>query len=182
MLPLHVFPLFRWHHIRLLVRRPNASIVCQILFPQPLTLGAHPSSRTQLLLDSVFSPAKVENVLSTLDFDSATEPDGIHSSVLKICSAGLAFPRSAFFTLPFVPGHLASAWKSANITASLHKKVKKPTPLTTDLSQFFHPLKSFLFFQWPHLRSSTRIQTWSLHLRQAATSLPTMDGGPQCET
>ena len=82
--------------------------------------------RTQLLLDSVsFAPEKVENVLSTLDFDSATEPDGIHSSVLKICSAGLAFPRSAFFTLPFVPGHLASAWKSAHITTlSLNYRCK----------------------------------------------------------
>ena len=52
-------------------------------------------SHTQLSLDSVsFSPDKVNSLLSNLDSDSATGPDGISPRVLKICSAALAHPLS----------------------------------------------------------------------------------------
>uniref|UniRef100_A0A8C4NFZ4 Uncharacterized protein n=1 Tax=Eptatretus burgeri TaxID=7764 RepID=A0A8C4NFZ4_EPTBU len=87
-------------------------------------------------LDSVsFSPDKVESLLSNLESDSATGPDGISPRVLKNYSSVLAPPLSVLFTLSFAQGHLPSAWKSANITA-LHKKVQKQIPATTDQSAF----------------------------------------------
>ena len=85
-------------------------------------------SRTQQLLRIVsFTTEKVEKILSTLDFDSATGLDGISSHMLKTCSAAIALPLSALFTLQFAQGHLLSAWKLASITA-LHKKVQKTIP------------------------------------------------------
>jgi len=77
----------------------------------------------------------VESLLSTLNSDSATSPDGISLRVLKTCSAALAQPLSVLFTLSFAQGHLPSAWKSDYITA-LHKKVQKQIPATTDQSTF----------------------------------------------
>ena len=57
-------------------------------------------SRTQLFLDSVsFSSDKVESMLSNLDSDSATGPDGISTRVLKSCSAALAHPLSVFYSI-----------------------------------------------------------------------------------
>ena len=86
--------------------------------------------RVQLPLDSLsFASEKVEKVLSTLDSDSATGPDGISSRVLKSCSAALSHSISALFTPSFVLGHLPSAWKYVNITI-LHKKLQKRIPLT----------------------------------------------------
>ena len=83
---------------------------------------------TPLLLDCVFCTENVERVLSTLNSESPTGPDGISSQVLKTCSAALAHPLSVLFTLSFVLGHLPFEWKSANITA-LHKE-----GATTDLN------------------------------------------------
>ena len=77
-----------------------------------------------------FSPDKVESLLSNLDSDSATGPDGISPRVLKTSSAALAHPLFVLFTLSFAQGHLPSARKSANITA-LHKKGAK-----TDLCNY----------------------------------------------
>ena len=56
-----------------------------------------------------FALEKVEKVLSILDSDSATGSDGNSSRVLKTCSAALAHPLSALFTISFVPSHLISA-------------------------------------------------------------------------
>ena len=57
-----------------------------------LTVPTLPS-HTQLSLDSVsFSSEKVESLLSNLDSDSATGPDGISPHVLKTCSSALAHP------------------------------------------------------------------------------------------
>ena len=59
-----------------------------------LSLPTSPSC-TQLSLDSVFfSSDKVESLLSNLDSDSATRPDGISPRVLKTCSSALAHPLS----------------------------------------------------------------------------------------
>ena len=66
-------------------------------------------------------------MLSNLDSDSATGPDGISPRALKSCSSALAHPLSVLFTLSFAQGHLPSAWKSANITA-LHKRGAKTDP------------------------------------------------------
>ena len=104
--------------------------------PNPLLSIPTLPSHTQLFLDSVsFPPNKVESLLSNLNSDSATGPDGISPRVLKTCSAALAHPLSFLFTLSFAQGHLPSAWKSANITA-LDKKVQKQIPATTDQSAF----------------------------------------------
>ena len=74
-------------------------------------------SHTQLFLDSVsFSANNVESLLSNLNSDSATGPDGISTCVLKTCSAALAHPLSVLFTFAFAHCHLPSAWKSANNT------------------------------------------------------------------
>uniref|UniRef100_UPI00358EF2CF uncharacterized protein n=1 Tax=Myxine glutinosa TaxID=7769 RepID=UPI00358EF2CF len=87
--------------------------VClKFLEPQEVELAAcHPfdhvilplvelKSHTQLLLDFVsFSPVKVEKLLSNLDSDSATGPDGISPQVLTSCSAALSHPLSVLFTL-----------------------------------------------------------------------------------
>uniref|UniRef100_A0A8C4R2B4 Reverse transcriptase domain-containing protein n=1 Tax=Eptatretus burgeri TaxID=7764 RepID=A0A8C4R2B4_EPTBU len=120
-------------------------------------------NRTQLSLDSVsFSPDKVESLLSNVDSDSATGPDGICPHVLKTCSSALAHHLSALahhlsviFTLSFAQGHLPSAWKSANITA-LHKGAKtdpcncRPISLLPIISKVMESIitsviKSFLF-------------------------------------
>ena len=61
-------------------------------------------SRTQLSLDFVsFSLDKVESLLSNLDSDSATGPDGISPRVLKTSSAALAHPTISLF---YSPSHL----------------------------------------------------------------------------
>ena len=56
-----------------------------------------------------FAPENVEKIPATLDSDSAIGPDGINSRVLKTCSAALAHPLSAIFTLSFGRGHLPFA-------------------------------------------------------------------------
>ena len=100
----------------------NSSVQNPLLSVPPLP------SHIQLSLDSVSSSSdKVESLLSNLDSDSATSPDGISPCVIKTCSAALAHPLSVLFTLSFAQGHLPSAWKSANITA-LHKKGAKTDP------------------------------------------------------
>ena len=87
-----------------------------------------PNFCTQLSLDSVsFCPDKVESLLSNLDTDSATDPDGISPRVLNTCTYARAHPLSVLFTLSFAQGHLPSASKSANIT-TLHKKGAKTDP------------------------------------------------------
>ena len=63
-------------------------------------------------------------MLSNLNSDSTTGPDGISPCVRKTCSAARAHPLSVIFTLSFSQSHLPSAWKSANITA-LHEKGAK---------------------------------------------------------
>ena len=115
----------------------NSVFVAKSCVQNPsLSLPTLPS-HTQLSLDSVsFSPDKVESLLSNLDSDSATGPEGISPRVLKTCSSALAHPLSVLFTLSFAQGHLPSAWKSENITA-LHKTVQKQIPATTDQSAFF---------------------------------------------
>ena len=65
-------------------------------------------------------------MLSNLDSDSATGPDGISPRVLKTCSSALTYTLSILFTLSFAR-YLPCAWKSANITA-LHKKGAKTDP------------------------------------------------------
>ena len=52
---------------------------------------------------------------------------------LLLCSCSPSL--SVLFTLSFAQGHLASAWKSANITA-LHKKVQKQITATIHQSAF----------------------------------------------
>ena len=81
---------------------------------------------------------------------------------------------------------LLENWKSANITA-FHKKEQKCIPLTTaqlaycpsnhQQSNGIHHRNSHKiihFLQQPHLMSSIGIQTWSLYLERAASTLPTM--------
>ena len=69
----------------------------------------------QLLRYSVsFALDKLLKFLANLD--SANGLDGISSRVLKSCSANLALPLFALFTLSFTIGNLPSAWKSANNT------------------------------------------------------------------
>ena len=114
----------------------NSVFASKSCVPNPSLSVPTSPSHTQLFLDSVsFSPDKVESLLSNLDSDSATGPDGISPRVLKSCSAALSHPLSVLFTLSFSQGHLPSAWKSANITA-LHKKGQKQIPATTDQSAF----------------------------------------------
>ena len=151
------------------------------------------ATKRALSLDSVsFSSDKVESLLSNLDSDSATCPDRISSRVLKTCSSALAHPLSVLFTLSFAQGHLPSAWKSANITA-LHKKCVKTDPcnyrpisLLPIISKVMESIiasdiKSFLF-------SNGLISDHQFGFRPghnpgyAASGLPTMDGGTQCQT
>ena len=102
--------------------------------PNPSFSVATFPSHTQLFLDSVsLSPDKVESLLSNLDSDCATGPDGISQCILKTCSSVLAHPLSVLFTLSFAQSHLPSAWKSANITAlhknrSLQLQTNQPSP------------------------------------------------------
>ena len=115
---------------------PKLGVCIEILCPKPIAFSTHLTQSHPTIPDSVsFSPDKVESLLSNLDSDSATGPDGISPRVLKTCSSALAHALSVLFTLSFAQGHLPSAWKSANITP-LHKKVQKQIPATTDQSAF----------------------------------------------
>ena len=71
----------------------NSVFASKYCVPNP-SLSAHTlPSRTQLSLDSVsFCSDKVESLLSNLDSDSVTGPDGISPRVLKSCSSALAHP------------------------------------------------------------------------------------------
>jgi len=126
-LPFHPFPLFNWHHGRILSwkgRMPQFCVCFQIFSPSPQSRYTSFPDESNCSWIVSFAPEKVEKVLSILDFDSATGSDGNSSRVLKTCSAALAHPLSALFTISFVPSHLISAWKSANINALLNKGAK----------------------------------------------------------
>ena len=124
MIHLHPFPLFKWHHswLRSWQARPSAPFcVCfQILCLQQLTLHTHSTQSHQLLLDSVpCTPEKVGKIRSTLDSDSETVSDGMSLRVRKTSALLLLhFLFVLFFSMLFARGHLPSAWKSAQITAS----------------------------------------------------------------
>ena len=136
----------------------------------------------------------MESLLSNLDSDSATGPDGISPRVLKACSSALAHP-SLFYS----PSHLLKVicHLLGNQQTSLPctKKLQKQIPATTDQSAFsqssarlwnpsslqtLNPVLPLL--QWLDFRSSILFQTRSLYPGYAASALPTMDGGPQCQT
>ena len=119
MLPFHPFPLFKWYHSRLRSWQGRIPQFC-VCFQISISLTPHSwctpfPVHTQLLLD--YLSFALEKVLSTPDSDSAAGPDDISSHVLNTCSAGLAHPLSALFTLSFVLDHLRSAW---NPPTSLH--------------------------------------------------------------
>ena len=168
--------------------------VCfEILCPKPIALCTHLTVAPKLFLDSVsFSPDKLESLLSNIDSDSATGPDGISPRVLKTCSSALAHPLSVLFTLSYAQDHLPPACKSEKLLPCIERCKNRSLQLQTNQSSpnhqqgyeihhhFRHQILPLL--QWLDFRSSIWFQTRSLYPGYAASALPTMDGSPQCQT
>ena len=142
-----------------------------------------------------FAREKVEKFLEAIDSDSATGPDGISSRVRKTCSAALADPLSALFTLSFARCHLPSAWKYANIKV-LHKKGAKTDPLNykpISLPPIISKIMESIITgdRKTFLSSSNLISDHqfgfrpdhsTLDMLDAAYALTTMDESPQYQT
>ena len=109
---------------------PKLSVCIEILCPKPIAFCTHLTQSYPVPGSVSVSSDKVESWSNC-----ATGPDGISPRVLKTCSSALAHPLSVLLTVSFAQGHLPSAYKSANIT-TLHKKVQKQFPSTTDQSAF----------------------------------------------
>ena len=101
-----------------------ASVFVDEVIPNP-----RPHQRGTGTISSVaISVDKVEEVLKTLNTDSAMGPDNLHPFLLKKCSASLSYPFYLIFTKSLNLGLVPDKWKHAHVVP-IFKKGPRTNPL-----------------------------------------------------
>ena len=114
----------------------NSVFASQPCVPNPSFSVPTLPSHIQLVLDSVsFSPDKVESLLSNLDSDSATSPDGISPRVLKPALL-LSLTLPLFYSPSRLLKVICHLLGNQQTSLPCIKKVQKQILATTDQSAF----------------------------------------------
>ena len=71
-----------------------------------------------------FCHRKIGKLLSNINPNKASGPDGIHGKILKHCAVSLAYPLSLMFKISYNTGCIPRDWKLAHVVP-VHKKGSK---------------------------------------------------------
>ena len=103
---------------------------------------------------------RVRKLLSSVNSNKTSGPDGIHGKILKNCSESLAYPLPLIFKISYNTGSLPKEWKLASVVP-IHKKgskddIKKyrPISLTCLVMKLFEILKEELLLRTSDLLDS----------------------------
>ena len=87
-----------------------------------------PRRTNQMLCDVNISALKVAKMLSSLDPNKSTGPDGIEPRILKQCADSLCVPLSILFNKSLNQGILPKDWKLGHVTPIFKNKGSKASP------------------------------------------------------
>ena len=145
-------------------------------FSGPSNYNTHISWSNDQTFDIDFNRNRVRKLLSSVNSNKASGPDGIHGKILKNCSESLAYPLSLIFKISYNTGSLPKEWKLANVVP-IHKKGSKddiknyrPISLTCLVMKLFEKiLKEELLLRTSHLLDSR--QHGFLSLKSCSTNM-----------
>ena len=108
--------------------------------------------------DLDFSCSKIRGLLSAVNSNKTSGPDGIHGKILKNCAVSLAYPLSIIFNISYNTGCIPKEWKLAHVVP-IHKKGSKedvenyrPISLTCLVMKIFERIiKDELLIRTQHL-------------------------------
>ena len=78
--------------------------------------------------DIVVTEQTIHNIMTNLNTDKATGPDGISNMILKHCAQSLCVPLNIVANKSFASSTFPTRWKSANIVPVYKKKGDKQSP------------------------------------------------------
>ena len=114
-------------HINLFSLRLKAELLNFYFYEQfsgPSNYNTHISWPNDQTFDIDFNRNRVRKILSSVNSNKASGPDGIHGKILKNCSESLAYPLSLIFKNSYNTASLPREWKLANVVP-IHKKGSK---------------------------------------------------------
>ena len=80
------------------------------------------------LSDVSVSDSIIYNILTSLNTDKATGPEGIGNIILKNCAQSMCVPINIIASKSFESGIFPNTWKSANVVPEYKKKGEKQSP------------------------------------------------------
>ena len=110
-------------------------------FSGPSNYSTHISWSNDKTFDIDLNRSRVQKLISNVNSNKTSGPDGIHGKILKNCSESLAYPLSLIFKISYITGSLPKEWKLANVV-SIHKKgskddIKNYRPISLTFFNFF---------------------------------------------